>query len=180
MSGGLITLGICVGASQPKMAPVPAVSAAITGWTNGRAVDGTTLTGVISGLSGGESIVHAWESLTDVMQGYASIPGAGASDLTIALGSAGFSDTALIRYAPFVDGVPVVSAPGTMVRALPAFTTQPTIVGTFFIGTVLQINLGISDEGSIRLPYPLPHQFRPLAPTGRTVWRRVGIAGCRT
>ncbi|WP_375227488.1 hypothetical protein [Roseobacter sp. S98] len=93
---------------------VSAVGASVTGLTNNpthglTAQIGVALTGAISGLSGGEVIVHRWTA-----DGTA-ISGASTANYTPVAGD----DLKALRYAPLVDGAPVQSAAYTVRYAIP-------------------------------------------------------------
>ena len=151
MSVGLISIGICIGVEQPEEAPVQLIAAGLTGLSNGTGVDGTTLTGTLTGLTGGETVIHAWEAQNDLGQGYEGIDGEAGADIALIIGAGDIFDGTLLRYAPFVDGVQYFSQTATVVRTAPVFSVQPSIAGSLSIGNTLVLDEGVAAQSVLSI-----------------------------
>ena len=120
------------GTNRRRNTAAPVLVADIAGVTGGAVEIGSTATGVISGLTGGEAIQHGW-----TLDG-APISGATSDSYVVQTAD----DLGLLRYAPTVDGLPLQS-PGYPVRHAAAINTiAPAIAGTFGLGDVLTVSDG--------------------------------------
>ncbi len=108
------------------------------------AQNGETLTGSVSGLAGGEAVVHAW--LADGNP----IPGATAPTFTPQIGI-NIVDGVPLVYAPTINGVLAVTLP-TIVRHVPPRALSNPASVSFVIGTGSQtVSTALAFEGEALL-----------------------------
>ncbi len=144
---GLIGIGATRGKRRGKG---PRISAAISGLTDNptyglTAQALTSLNGELSGLVGGETVVHRW-TLNDV-----PIAGEnGPSYFVPSVNSPDVNDLDVLRYAPTVDGVDVESPAQTIRRVPPTAGTLAAVNETQGNGTpTVTLSSGFSGGGLV-------------------------------
>jgi hypothetical protein len=117
--------------------PVGMPVSTVNGLVDGKAVSGSELTGVITGLLGTEVVEHGWQIDGTL------VPGANQASFTPAIG-VNASDNSAIAYSPKINGVTVLSIWKSVVRPVPVFSIQPSIIGDLVAGAILQIDPGVA------------------------------------
>ena len=124
-----------------------ALAASISGLTvnvthGETAQNGVEVTGILTGLVGGETVVHRW--FADGVQ----IGGATAATFTPNIGT-NVADLDALTYRPTVDGQEVISAAYTVRRVPPAFTVQPTLdSSTYNVGDTVTLTEGTASNSA--------------------------------
>ena len=121
-------------------------AAPIEGLTSRPAAEsGTTLTGTITGLQGGETIVHRWRA------NGTAITGADGPSFTPEIG-VNVADLDTLTYNPTVDGTEIASAAGTVRFAPPVFTVQPTLgASSFTAGDIVTLTAGVAPQADLSI-----------------------------
>ena len=121
-------------------------AASIEGLTSRPAAEsGTTLTGTITGLQGGETIVHRWRA------NGTAITGADGPSFTPEIG-VNVADLDTLTYNPTVDGTEIASAAGTVRFAPPVFTVQPTLgASSFTAGDIVTLTAGVAPQADLSI-----------------------------